>query len=73
MAKEEGITVEGKVLSALGCGRFKVELDNGMTVIARVSGKMAQKFIIVKVDDTVLVEVSPYDLEHGRITYRNKK
>lgn len=72
MAKESGILVDGTVIEARGNARFTVKLDNGMEVIARVSGKMTEHFIRVSPDDRVTVEISPYDLTKGRITYRYK-
>ena len=73
MAKEEGITVEGKVLEALPNANFRVELANGAVVLAHISGKMRKHFIRVLPDDPVLVELSPYDLTKGRITRRFKE
>jgi translation initiation factor IF-1 len=71
MAKEQGIEVEGKVTEERGSGFFTVVLDNGHPVIARLSGKMEKKNKIkVNTDDRVIVEISPYDLDRGRITYR---
>lgn len=72
MAKEETIQVEGKVLEALPNTMFKVELDNGHQVLAHVSGKMRKHFIRILPGDRVAVELSPYDLSRGRITYRYK-
>jgi translation initiation factor IF-1 len=71
MAKDQGIEVEGKVTEERGSGFFTVVLDNGHPVIARLSGKMEKKNKIkVNTDDRVIVEISPYDLDRGRITYR---
>jgi translation initiation factor IF-1 len=70
MAKEEGITVEGKVVEALPNATFKVELANGNIVLAHISGKMRKHYIRVLPDDDVLVELSPYDLTKGRLTRR---
>ena len=70
MAKEEVIEVEGKVVELLKGGDFKVKLENGFTVDARVSGKMRMNKIRILTGDTVIVEISPYDLTRGRITYR---
>ena len=70
MAKEEGITVEGKVIEALPNATFKVELENGTVVLAHISGKMRKHYIRVLPDDEVLVELSPYDLTKGRLTRR---
>lgn len=73
MAKEQNISVEGTVTEERGNGFFTVVLDNGHPVIARVSGKMEKKaFIRVLTDDRVIVEISPYDLDKGRIIYRYK-
>jgi translation initiation factor IF-1 len=72
MAKEEGIQVEGVVREALPNANFKVELDNGHEILAHISGKMRRHFIRILPDDKVLVEISPYDLSRGRITYRYK-
>ena len=71
-AKEEGITVEGVVTEALPNAFFRVTLQNGHVVLARVSGKMDKMHIRVLPDDKVVVEISPYDMSRGRITYRNK-
>lgn len=70
MAKEEGITVNGTVEEALPNAMFRVELDNGHTVLAHISGKMRKFRIRVMPGDTVTVELSPYDLTRGRITFR---
>jgi len=72
MAKEEGIQVEGVVREALPNASFKVELENGHEILAHISGKMRRHFIRILPDDKVLVEISPYDLSRGRITYRYK-
>ena len=72
MAKEEGIQVEGKVLEALRDATFRDGLENGHEILAHVSGKMRRHFIRILPDDKVLVELSPYDLTRGRITYRYK-
>ncbi len=72
MAKEETITVEGKVVEPLPNAMFKVELDNGHTVLAHISGKMRMHFIKILPGDKVTLELSPYDLSRGRITYRYK-
>ena len=71
MANKDAIEVEGKVLEVLPGGDFKVELENGYTVVAYVSGKMRMHFIRILPGDTVRIELSPYDLTRGRITYRN--
>ncbi len=72
MAKEEAIVVEGKVLETLPNAMFKVELENKHEVLAHISGKMRMHFIKILPGDTVTVELSPYDLSRGRITYRSK-
>ena len=72
MAKKEVIEVEGKVTEALPNGMFRVELPNNHKVLAHVSGKIRLHFIRVLNGDRVLVELSPYDLRQGRITYRFK-
>jgi translation initiation factor IF-1 len=64
------IEVEGKVLEVLPNASFKVELDNGHTVLAYVSGKMRMHFIRILAGDRVSIEMSPYDLSRGRIVYR---
>lgn len=70
VAKEEAITVEGTVVEPLPNAMFRVELDNGHRVLAHVSGKMRKFFIRILPGDKVTVELSPYDLSRGRITYR---
>lgn len=73
MAKEEGISVEGTVIEALPNAMFRVELENNkLVVLAHVSGKMRMHFIRILPGDKVTVELSPYDLTRGRITYRYK-
>ena len=72
MAKKEAIEVEGVVTEALPNGMFRVELPNKHTVLAHVSGKIRLHFIRVLNGDRVLVDLSPYDLSQGRITYRFK-
>lgn len=72
MAKEEAISVQAIVKEALPNARFKVQLeDSGHVVLAHISGKMRQNFIRILPGDTVTVELSPYDLTRGRITYRS--
>jgi len=73
MAKEELIEVEGKIIEALPNAQFRVELDNGHVVLAHISGKIRMHFIRILPGDKVKVELSPYDLARGRITYRDKK
>ncbi len=70
--KEKAIEVEGKVLEALPNAMFKVELDNGHEILAHISGKMRMYYIRILPGDKVKVEMSPYDLTRGRITYREK-
>lgn len=72
MAKDDTIEVEGKVLEILPGGKFKVELENGYIVEAHVSGKIRMNYIRILPGDKVTVEISPYDLTRGRITYRFK-
>ena len=72
MAKEKGIEVEGAVTETLPNAMFRVELTNGMNVLAHISGKMRMHYIRILPGDRVTVELSPYDLTRGRITYRNK-
>lgn len=70
MAKEEAIEVEAVVVEPLPNAMFRVEMDNGHRVLAHVSGKMRKYFIRILPGDRVKVELSPYDLTRGRITYR---
>jgi translation initiation factor IF-1 len=72
MAKEEALQIEGAVTSVLPDLRFRVLLDNGHEVLATVAGKMRKFRIRVLEGDRVVVELSPYDLTRGRITYRHK-
>jgi translation initiation factor IF-1 len=72
MAKEDVIEVEGVVREPLPNAMFKVELDNGHTVLAHISGKMRMHFIRILPGDRVKLEVSPYDLGRGRIIFRTK-
>lgn len=72
MSKEDPIEVEGTVVEPLPNAMFRVELDNGHKVLAHVSGKMRMNFIRILPGDKVTVELSPYDLDRGRITYRHK-
>ena len=72
MAKEDLIEVEGVIKEALPNAKFRVELENGHTVLAHISGKIRMHFIRILPADKVKVELSPYDLTRGRITYRNK-
>lgn len=72
MSKEDAIELEGKVVEPLPNGMFKVELENGHQVLAHISGKMRMHYIKILPGDKVTVELSPYDLDRGRITYRYK-
>ncbi len=73
MAKEERIEFEGTVIEALPNAMFRVEIEGGHEVLAYVSGKMRTRFIRILPGDKVKLEISPYDLTKGRITYRLKK
>jgi translation initiation factor IF-1 len=72
LAKEEVIEVEGTVVETLPNAMFKVELENGHRLLAHISGKMRMHFIKIIPGDKVSVQMSPYDLDRGRITYRAK-
>ena len=73
MAKKDGaIEVEGRVVEPLPNAMFRIELENGHKVLAHISGKMRMHFIKILPGDKVTVELSPYDLSRGRITYRFK-
>jgi len=73
ISKKEGIIeAEGKILEALPNAMFRVELENGHKLLAHISGKMRMHYIKILPGDTVKVEISPYDLSRGRITYRKK-
>ena len=72
MAKEDVIEVEGIVEEALKNATFKVKLDNGYVVMAYISGKLRQNYIKILPGDKVTMELSPYDLSKGRITWRGK-
>ena len=72
LAKEEVIEVEGTVVETLPNAMFKVELQNGHRLLAHISGKMRMHFIKILPGDKVSVQMSPYDLNKGRITYRAK-
>ncbi len=67
---EETIKLNGKIIKVIPKGEFEVELENGHIIIAHVSGKIRMNFIRILVGDKVAVEISPYDLTRGRITYR---
>ena len=71
MAKEEQIQMSGTVIDTLPNTMFKVELENGHVVIAHISGKMRKNYIKILTGDTVKVELTPYDLTKGRITFRD--
>jgi translation initiation factor IF-1 len=73
MAKEDLIEVDGTVLEALPNAQFRIELENSHVVLAHVSGKIRMHFIRILPGDKVKVQLSPYDLTRGRITYRDKK
>ncbi len=72
MAKQGPIKIDGVVTETLPNATFKVRLDNGHEVLAHISGKMRMHYIKILVGDKVAVELSPYDLNKGRITYRYK-
>ncbi len=72
VAKEDVLEVEGKVLEALPNAMFQVELENGHKILAHISGKLRMHYIRILPGDTVTVEISPYDLTKGRITWRAK-
>ena len=72
MAKDDVLELEGTVLEALPNAKFKVELPNGHIILAHISGKLRMNFIRILPGDKVTVEMSPYDLTRGRITWRTK-
>lgn len=72
MAKQTAIEIEGKIIEALSNAMFRVELDNGHIIIAHISGKMRMHYIRILPGDKVRVEMSPYDLTKGRISFRYK-
>ncbi|MDI6743992.1 MAG: translation initiation factor IF-1 [Thermodesulfovibrionales bacterium] len=72
MPKEENIEVEGTIVETLPNAMFRVKLENGQIILAYISGKMRMHFIKILPGDKVTVELSPYDLTKGRITYRFK-
>ena len=72
MAKEDVIELEGKVVETLPNTNFKVELENGHQILAHISGKLRMNYIKILPGDRVKVELSPYDLNRGRITWRAK-
>ncbi len=73
MGKKDAIEVAGKVVELLPNTMFRIELDNGHRVLAHISGKMRLNFIRILPGDRVVLEMSPYDLTKGRITYRHKE
>ncbi|MCS3902762.1 translation initiation factor IF-1 [Methylohalomonas lacus] len=72
MAKEDVIEMEGTIVDTLPNTMFRVELDNGHTITAHISGKMRKHYIRILTGDRVTVELTPYDLTKGRITYRQR-
>jgi translation initiation factor IF-1 len=72
MAKQGPIKVDGVITDTLPNASFRVKLDNGVEILAHISGKMRMHYIKILVNDRVTVEMSPYDLTKGRITYRYK-
>ena len=72
MSKSDDIEIEGKVVEALPNAMFSVELPNGHRIMAHISGKMRMNFIRIYPGDRVTIELSPYDLTRGRITWRSK-
>ena len=72
MAKQDSIELEGTVVEALPGASFKVELENGHEIVAHISGKLRMNYIRILPGDKVTVEMSPYDLTKGRITWRSK-
>ena len=72
MSKSDVIEMEGKVVEALPNAMFQVELQNGHQILAHISGKMRMNFIRIYPGDKVTIELSPYDLTRGRITWRSK-
>ena len=72
MAKEDVIEIEGTVVDSLPNAQFKVELPNGHQILAHISGKLRMNYIRILPGDKVTVEMSPYDLTKGRITFRHK-
>ncbi len=72
MAKQDAIELEGTVVEPLPNAMFRVELENGHQVLAHISGKMRMHYIKILPGDKVTIELSPYDLDRGRITYRYK-
>ena len=73
MSKQDAIELEGKVVEPLPNAMFNVELENGKTILCTISGKIRMNYIRILPGDRVVVEISPYDLTRGRITYRYKE
>lgn len=73
MAEKDAIEVKGKVVELMPNTMFRVELENGHRILAHISGRMRLNFIRILPGDTVMVEMSPYDLTKGRITFRHKE
>ncbi|MDR1240362.1 MAG: translation initiation factor IF-1 [Oscillospiraceae bacterium] len=73
MSREDIIELEGKIVEVLPNAMFRVELENGKVILAHISGKLRQNFIRILQGDKVTVELSPYDLARGRITWRFKE
>lgn len=72
LSKQDAIELEGKVIEPLPNAMFNVELENGHTILCTISGKVRMNYIRILPGDKVVVEISPYDLQRGRITYRYK-
>lgn len=72
MSRQDNIEIEGTVVEALPNAAFKVELENGTVILAHISGKLRMNYIRILPGDRVTVELSPYDLTKGRITWRSK-
>ena len=72
MAKQAAIQVDGEVMESLSNGKYRVRLESGHEILAHLSGKMRQHYIRIIPGDRVQVEITPYDLTKGRITYRHK-
>ena len=72
MSKQDAIELEGKVIEPLPNAMFNVELENGKTILCPISGKIRMNYIRILPGDKVVVDISPYDLTRGRITYRYK-
>lgn len=72
MSKQDNIEIEGTVVEALPNAAFKVQLENGKVILAHISGKLRMNYIRILPGDKVTIEMSPYDLTKGRITWRSK-